>query len=79
MDARTGSSYPCAPQAEGKYGIDAQAGVTLAKVVALAAAEELTGLEFCTGIPGSVGGAVWMNAGAYGTEIKDVVSTVIGD
>lgn len=66
----------CAPQAEDKYGIDAQAGVTLAKVVALAATEELTGLEFCTGIPGSVGGAVWMNAGAYGTEIKDVVSTV---
>ncbi|MEN6469491.1 MAG: UDP-N-acetylmuramate dehydrogenase [Smithella sp.] len=66
----------CVPLADGQYGIDAQAGVTLAKVVALAAAEELTGLEFCTGIPGSVGGAVWMNAGAYGMEIKDVVSFV---
>ncbi|MDP2854323.1 MAG: UDP-N-acetylmuramate dehydrogenase [Smithellaceae bacterium] len=60
----------------GQYFIDAQAGVILAKVVTLAAAQELTGLEFCTGIPGSVGGAVWMNAGAYGTEIKDVISTV---
>ena len=60
----------------GQYCIDAQAGATLAKVVTLAAAQELTGLEFCAGIPGSVGGAVWMNAGAYGTEIKDVISTV---
>ncbi len=63
-------------QENGQYFIDAQAGATLAKVVMLAAAQELTGLEFCTGIPGSVGGAVWMNAGAYGTEIKDVISTV---
>jgi UDP-N-acetylmuramate dehydrogenase len=66
----------CILLADDRYGIDAQAGVSLAKVVALAAAEELTGLEFCAGIPGSVGGAVWMNAGAYGTEIKDVVSEV---
>jgi UDP-N-acetylmuramate dehydrogenase len=66
----------CAPREDGGYFIDAQAGAALAKVVSLAAAEELTGLEFCTGIPGSVGGAVRMNAGAYGTEIKDVVSTV---
>lgn len=60
----------------GEYDIDAQAGATLAKVVNLAASKELTGMEFCTGIPGSVGGAVWMNAGAYGREIKDVVSRV---
>lgn len=66
----------CASREDGEYFIDAQAGAALAKVVSLAAAEELTGLEFCTGIPGSVGGAVRMNAGAYGTEIKDVVSTV---
>ena len=66
----------CASREDGGSFIDAQAGATLAKVVSLAAAEALTGLEFCTGIPGSVGGAVRMNAGAYGTEIKDVVSTV---
>ena len=53
--------------------IDAQAGAPLGRIVALAAESELTGLEFCAGIPGSVGGAVWMNAGAFGAEIKDVL------
>ena len=38
-----------------------------------AADEELTGLEFASGIPGTVGGAVFMNAGAYDGEIKDVI------
>ena len=56
--------------------IDAQAGVSLAKIVSLSVAEELAGFEFCSGIPGSVGGAVWMNAGAYGREIKDVIASV---
>lgn len=56
--------------------IFAQAGVALAKLVGMAADQELTGLEFCAGIPGSVGGAVWMNAGAFGKEIKDVVTEV---
>lgn len=66
----------CAEGEDGNYHLEAQAGVTLAKAVSLAADEELTGLEFCTGIPGSVGGAVWMNAGAFGTEIKDVIAQV---
>jgi UDP-N-acetylmuramate dehydrogenase len=66
----------CETADDGQHFIHAQAGVGLARVVGLAAAEELTGLEFCTGIPGSVGGAVWMNAGAYGTEMKDVISSV---
>ena len=61
---------------DGTYFLDAQAGAALGRVVALAAAEALAGVEFCTGIPGSVGGAVRMNAGAYGKEIKDVVSRV---
>ena len=64
------------PPRDGKYRIQTQAGVALAKAVGLAAAEELTGLEFCTGIPGTVGGAVWMNAGAYGKEMKDVIEDV---
>lgn len=61
---------------EGGDFISAQAGAALAKVVSRSATEELTGLEFCAGIPGSVGGAVWMNAGAYGKEMKDVIKTV---
>jgi UDP-N-acetylmuramate dehydrogenase len=53
--------------------VDAQAGVLLAHLVRLTADKALTGLAFCAGIPGSVGGAVMMNAGAYGSEIKDVL------
>jgi UDP-N-acetylmuramate dehydrogenase len=56
--------------------MSAQAGAALAKVVSRSVEEELTGLEFCSGIPGSVGGAVWMNAGAYGKELKDVINEV---
>jgi UDP-N-acetylmuramate dehydrogenase len=67
-------SYLCTP--EGRHYISAQAGAALASVVSRALAEELTGLEFCVGIPGSVGGAVWMNAGAYGKEMKDVIESV---
>ena len=56
--------------------ISAQAGAALAKVVSRSTTEELSGLEFCAGIPGSVGGAVWMNAGAYGKEMKDIIKAV---
>jgi len=56
--------------------MSAQAGAALARVVSRSVTEELTGLEFCAGIPGSVGGALWMNAGAYGREMKDVVKKV---
>ena len=53
--------------------ITAEAGALLSKLANTAAASGLTGLEFAAGIPGSVGGAVFMNAGAYGSEIKDVI------
>ncbi len=53
--------------------IYAGAGCLLSKVAAAAAAKELEGFEFAAGIPGTVGGAVVMNAGAYGSEIKDVI------
>jgi UDP-N-acetylmuramate dehydrogenase len=66
----------CEPADGGKGFIYAQAGAALSSVVHLSITEELTGLEFCSGIPGSVGGAVWMNAGAYGREMKDVVESV---
>lgn len=66
----------CEPAGGGASFIFAQAGAALSSVVHLSIMEELTGLEFCSGIPGSVGGAVWMNAGAYGREMKDVVESV---
>lgn len=53
--------------------IYAQAGAMLYALATAAADEELTGLEFASGIPGTVGGAVFMNAGAYDGEIKDVI------
>lgn len=52
------------------------AGVNLSKLCMFALDKSLSGLEFAYGIPGSVGGAVYMNAGAYGGEIKDVVTSV---
>ncbi len=52
------------------------AGVLLSKAAKVAAENELTGMETLAGIPGSVGGAVVMNAGAYGGEIKDVLLSV---
>ena len=52
------------------------AGMKLAQLCSLALKRGLTGLEFAYGIPGTVGGAVYMNAGAYGGEMKDVLSAV---
>ena len=54
----------------------AEAGAPLAKVISFTANEALTGLEFATGIPGTIGGAVCMNAGTAEGEIGDVVETV---
>ncbi len=51
----------------------AQSGALIIDVSKAAAANSLTGLEFSCGIPGSIGGAMAMNAGAYGGEIKDVI------
>jgi UDP-N-acetylmuramate dehydrogenase len=59
-----------------KNELVAQAGATLAQLCRLAQQQGLAGLEFAWGIPGSVGGAVFMNAGAYGGEMKDVVQSV---
>lgn len=55
--------------------VTVQSGALIIDVSKAAAAESLTGLEFSCGIPGSVGGAMAMNAGAYGGEIKDVIET----
>ena len=53
-----------------------EAGVKLGSLCNFASENSLTGLEFAFGIPGSVGGAIFMNAGAYGGEMKDVVTKV---
>lgn len=62
-----------AKRGETEVVLEAQAGAPLAEVVSLCIREGLTGMEFCAGIPGSVGGAVRMNAGAYGGQIQDVL------
>lgn len=56
--------------------VTAGAGVLLSKVAAAAWKSGLTGFEFAAGIPGSVGGAAVMNAGAYGSEMKNVLKNV---
>ena len=58
---------------EASVQIRAEAGASLSEVVALAVRENLTGFEFCAGIPGSVGGGVRMNAGAYSHSISEVL------
>ncbi len=63
--------------AEGRV-IRAQAGAMLGSAAAAAADHGLTGLEFASGIPGTVGGAVRMNAGAYEGEMSHVVTSVSG-
>ena len=56
--------------------LTAGAGVRLSALCKTALEHGLTGLEFAYGIPGTVGGAVYMNAGAYGGEMKDVLQSV---
>ena len=55
--------------------VSVQAGCSLMKLCRCALDNSLTGLEFAYGIPGTVGGAVFMNAGAYGGEIKDIIKS----
>ncbi len=59
-----------------KNEIVCEAGLSLSRLCLFAQSNALSGLEFAYGIPGSVGGAVFMNAGAYGGEMRDVLSTV---
>lgn len=56
--------------------ITAQAGALLSVIAKKALASSLTGFEFASGIPGTIGGAVVMNAGAYGGEMKDILTEV---
>ncbi len=70
-----GGKEECA-DADGIYRIRALAGTSLGKTAQFAANHSLTGMEALRGIPGTVGGAVTMNAGAYGTEMCDVLESV---
>ncbi len=59
-----------------RVGVEAGSGVKIAELANLCIDRGISGLEFGAGIPGTVGGAVFMNAGAYGSEMKDVVEKV---
>lgn len=59
-----------------ELSIEAWAGAKLSAVAEVAAASGIGGFEFLAGIPGSLGGAIVMNAGAYGGEIKNLIKTV---
>ncbi|AWB43032.1 UDP-N-acetylmuramate dehydrogenase [Paenibacillus sp. CAA11] len=59
------------------HSLTAQGGAAIIDVSRRALAESLTGLEFACGIPGSVGGALYMNAGAYGGQMSDVVESAV--
>lgn len=71
LDRRFGAIEPAGPTA-----VRVEAGCGLARLLQWCAGQELAGLEFLAGIPGSVGGAVTMNAGAWGTEIADRIGAV---
>ena len=60
----------------GRNKVRAGAGASLIKLSTMAAKRGLTGLEFASGIPGSVGGSVFMNAGAYGSDMGYIVERV---
>lgn len=60
---------------KGEYLI-VNSGAKLSEVYTVAYENSLTGFEFASGIPGTIGGAIYMNAGAYGGEMKDIVESV---
>jgi len=66
----------CTVEYIGNDTIRAGAGASLSNLCLTALEHSLTGMEFAWGIPGTVGGAVFMNAGAYGGEMKDVITEV---
>lgn len=61
---------------EGESAIAAGSGALLSRVAVLARERGLTGMEFAHGIPGTLGGAIMMNAGAYGGQMSDIINMV---
>ncbi len=57
-------------------GVYAQAGILMSALAKKILAASLTGFEFAAGIPGTLGGGIYMNAGAYGGELKDIIESV---
>ena len=55
------------------------AGLKMMRLARLAADQDLVGLEFAIGIPGTVGGAIYQDAGCWGSEVREVLSEVLGD
>ena len=74
--AKNMSSLTSEELGDGRVKITAGAGLPYARFGSYCVEQSLTGAEFACGIPGSVGGAVFMNAGAYGGETKDFVTNV---
>ena len=70
------TGLPSAPRAQAASAVTVGAGVLVARFAAAAAKAGLAGLEFACGIPGSVGGGVATNAGAYGRSLADVLTEV---
>lgn len=73
LDRNFGIIRPIGSDDTGRTLIEVEAGCRLARLLNWCAEQGLSGLEFAAGIPGTVGGAVAMNAGAWGGEIKDVL------
>ena len=68
-----GSSISCKEE----YIVNVQSGMALGKLAQILLKKEIGGFEFASGIPGTIGGAIKMNAGAYGGEFKDIIQDVI--
>ncbi len=66
----------CGYQVHDSY-VEAQAGILVPKLALELAYKGISGFEFISGVPGTLGGCVFMNAGAYGTEIKDVLLSAV--
>lgn len=69
------SSFVIKDKDESGVYVDVTAGMRLSRLGNELAASSIEGFEFATGIPGTIGGAVMMNAGAYGGEIKDIIKS----
>lgn len=74
--SRCCNTIKMAETARHQVTLTAGAGVSLRRLLLFSVNQNLSGLEFLSGIPGSLGGALAMNAGAHGTEIKDVTDTI---